>query len=67
MQIWKYTNAHVEKYRCEKCKRVCKESKYILMLDLQIWKNTNGNILHHFLNRFIIFDKNFLVLLDHFC
>ena len=20
---------HVEKYKCEKCKRVCKESKYI--------------------------------------
>ena len=29
MQIWKYTNIHVEKYKCEKCKRVCKESKYI--------------------------------------
>ena len=25
----KYTNIHVEKYKCEKCKRVCKESKYI--------------------------------------
>ena len=22
------TNVHVEKYQCEKCKRVCKESKY---------------------------------------
>ena len=29
MQIGKYTNIHVEKYKCEKCKRVCKESKYI--------------------------------------
>ena len=27
-QIWKYTNIHVEKYKCEKCKKVCKESKY---------------------------------------
>ena len=25
MEIYKY----VEKYECEKCKRVCKESKYI--------------------------------------
>ena len=25
-EIWKYTNTHVEKYKCE---RVCKESKYI--------------------------------------
>ena len=25
----KYTNIHVEKYKCEKCKRVCKESNYI--------------------------------------
>ena len=24
-----YTNIHVEKYKCEKCKRVCKERKYI--------------------------------------
>ena len=29
MQIWKYTNIHVEKYKCEKFKRVCKETKYI--------------------------------------
>ena len=29
IQIWKYTNIHKEKYYCEKCKRVCKESKYI--------------------------------------
>ena len=29
MQIWKYTSIHVEKSECEKCKRVCKESKYI--------------------------------------
>ena len=28
-QIWKHTNIHVEKYKCEKCKKVCKESKYI--------------------------------------
>ena len=30
VKIWKleYTNVHVEKYQCEKCKRVCKESKY---------------------------------------
>ena len=27
--MWKYTNIHVEKYKCEKCKRVCKERKYI--------------------------------------
>ena len=34
MKIKKYTNMeiyniHVEKYKCEKCERVCKESKYI--------------------------------------
>ena len=29
VQIQKYTNMHVEKYKCRKCKRVCKESKYI--------------------------------------
>ena len=29
IQIRKYTNIHVEKYKCEKCQRVCKESKYI--------------------------------------
>ena len=28
IQIWKYTNIHVEKYKCEQYKRVCKESKY---------------------------------------
>ena len=28
-EIWKHTNTHVEKYKCEACKRVCKESKYI--------------------------------------
>ena len=29
MQMWKYTNVQVEKYRCENCKRVCKESRYL--------------------------------------
>ena len=29
IQIWQYTNIHVEKYKYEKYKRVCKESKYI--------------------------------------
>ena len=29
IQIWEYTNVHVEKYRCEKFTRECKESKYI--------------------------------------
>ena len=29
VQIWKYTNIHVEKYKGRKCKGVCKESKYI--------------------------------------
>ena len=35
MKIWKYRNMgicrdiHAEKYKYEKCKRVCKESKYI--------------------------------------
>ena len=27
MEIYKYRN--VEKYKCAKCKRLCKESKYI--------------------------------------
>ena len=29
IQICKYTDVHVEKYKCEKCKRVYKESKYL--------------------------------------
>ena len=29
IQILKYTKVHVEKWKCEKCKRVHKESKYI--------------------------------------
>ena len=29
IQIFKYTNIHVEKYKSEKCKRISKESKYI--------------------------------------
>ena len=29
MPVWKYPNIHVEKYKQEKCKRVCKESKFI--------------------------------------
>ena len=29
IQIRKYTNIHAEKYKCEKYKNVCKESKYI--------------------------------------
>ena len=27
--MWIYKNVHVEKYRSEKCKWVCKERKYI--------------------------------------
>ena len=27
--MYENKNIHVEKYKCEKCKRVCKESKYI--------------------------------------
>ena len=27
IQIWKYTNINKEKYKCEKCKIVCKEIK----------------------------------------
>ena len=29
IKIWIYIYIHVEKYKCVKCKRVCKESKYI--------------------------------------
>ena len=29
MKMYKYTNMEIYKYTCEKCKRVCKESKYI--------------------------------------
>ena len=29
IKTWKYTNVHAEKYQCEKCKGVCKESKYL--------------------------------------
>ena len=42
MQIWKYTNIHVKKYKCGKCKRVCKESKYIYKSH-QITSNRNVN------------------------
>ena len=41
MQIWKYTSIHVEKYECEKCKRVCKESKYIYMKKVTFSGNVN--------------------------
>ena len=41
MQIWKYTSIHVEKYECEKCKRVCKESKYIYMKKVTFSRNVN--------------------------
>ena len=36
-EIWKYAIIHVEKYKCEKCKGVCKESK----LNIYIWKTIN--------------------------
>ena len=29
IQIRKDTNIDIEKYKCEKCKKVCKETKYI--------------------------------------
>ena len=29
MKIRKYNNIDIEKYKCEKCKRMCKEIKYI--------------------------------------
>ena len=29
IQIWKYTYIHVEKQKCEKCKRACKKNKDI--------------------------------------
>ena len=28
MKIRKNNNIHVEKYKCKKCKRICKEIKY---------------------------------------
>ena len=43
IQIWKYANAHVEKYRCEKCKRVCEESKYMCK-NYKVTSSTNVNI-----------------------
>ena len=29
VQMWKYANIHLEKYKCEKCKRVCMYNVYI--------------------------------------
>ena len=48
MKIWKYTimkirkynNIDVEKYKCEKCKRMCKEIKYIY-----IWKTIKQHLI----------------------
>ena len=34
---------HVEKYKCEKCKRVCKESKYICIKNHKVTPNRNVN------------------------
>ena len=41
IQIYKYTNIHVEKQKCEKCKRVCKESKYIHIKNYKVTSNRN--------------------------
>ena len=47
VQIWKYKNhilkyknIHVEKYKLEDCKRVCKESKYIY-INYKVTSNRN--------------------------
>ena len=42
IQLWEYTNILVEKYKCEKCKRVCKESKYIHK-NYKVTSNRNVN------------------------
>ena len=39
--MWKYTNIHVERYKCEKCKRVWKESKYFDMKKCKVTSNRN--------------------------
>ena len=41
IQIWQYTNIHVEKYKYEKCKRVCKESKYKYIKNCKVTPNRN--------------------------
>ena len=38
MEIYKYT---YKKYKCEKCKRVCKESKYIYTKNYKVVSNRN--------------------------
>ena len=40
MEIYKYA---CKKYKCEKCERVCKESKYIYKKNYQITLNRNVN------------------------
>ena len=42
MKIWKYTNIHVEKYKCGKRKRVCKEIIYIY-INQNVTSNRNVN------------------------
>ena len=37
--MWKYKNIYVGKYKCEKCKRVCKESKYIYIYNYKVTSN----------------------------
>ena len=43
MQIWIYTHIHIEKYKCEKYKRVRKESKYMYMKNYKARSNRNVN------------------------
>ena len=39
MQIWKNKNIHVGKHKCEKCKRVSKESKYMHIKNYEVTFN----------------------------
>ena len=41
MRIWNHKNSHVEEFKCEKCKGICKGSKYIYMKNNIVIYNRN--------------------------
>ena len=47
MKIWKYTNMEIYKYTCrkkkfQKCKRLCKESKYLYIKSYKLTSHRNA-------------------------
>ena len=78
MKIYKYIEMHGEKYFCENIKEYIKTEsiKICTLCKKCIWQNMldfwcfnlylETYSFHHLLNWFVIFNKNFLVPLDHF-